>query len=154
MISKNEHLGELKENDLYWYREMKYRISDKELTELENLMDNDNAYFCVVDRHDWSTAAIWGFQKEKPFETIAKELGGAIDRLEDWQGRDYGILFKKYEKGGWRIKNNWDYESLDIPLTITHEGRCKHVSKKGVRCLVKARNGERCSKHKEKQTGE
>lgn len=149
MISEHEHLGQLKENLLYWYREMNYRISDNEMSKLMEIMAEDDAYFDVVDRDTWSTAPIWGFQREKPFETVAKELGGVVNRLEDWQGRDYGVLFKTFEEDGYRIKH-WDYDSLDIPLIITQESRCKHVSRKGERCFVKARNGEWCSKHKKK----
>ena len=103
--------------------------------------------FCVVDRDSWSTAALWGFEKRGPLESLIEENGEMIYREETWKGRDLGITFAN---GVSLHYNAWDDEEESrlvdaLPVKVCNAGRCEGIiDMDGNRCETKPRTGDFC----------
>ncbi len=134
MIPKHEDLGNLVTTPTTWHRRVHAYWSDEDKLAFE---EAHGVAFCVVDRDSWSTAALWGFEKRRPLESLIEEYGNPIHREEKWNGKYLGLKFPKskylIEFYSYGDKEDKIIESL--PLVICNDGRCNGiVNMAGERC--------------------
>jgi len=129
MIPKHEHLGDLVTTDTEWYRPMADWLDDDELAALRREMLEHDAGFGVVEQ---GYPCVWGFIKDKPYDLIAEENGGAVKVVESWRGRKH-IEFAN----GMIWSSRWEEwpDVSHLPVVIDNDGRCEGViNMEGDRC--------------------
>jgi len=150
MIPKHEDLGDLVTTPTTWHRRVHGWWTDEDKFAFE---ETHGVAFRVVDRDNWSTAALWGFEKSRPLESLIEENGEMTHREETWKGRDLGITFAN---GVSLHYNAWDDEEesrlIDaLPVEVCNVGRCEGIIK-GNRCETKPRTGDFCSPCKKRNS--